>query len=151
MIFSGTASAHDKWLEVAAPPPASPAKIYLMTGEALRQAELLPERRAARVRRFDWVSAAGRRDLLSALREDVQPIAITPPLPAGTHVLRFDSSISTIELEAEKFAAYLLEERLVDILTMRVQTGTGRCSGSRALLAQPEGDCSGWRARGRAV
>ena len=139
LIFNGTARAHDKWLEVATPAALSPAKIYLMTGEALKQAELLPERRVARVRRFDWVSAAGRRDLRSALREDVQPIAVTPPLPVGTHVLRFDGPTSTIELEAEKFAAYLLEERLIDILSLRVQTGQedarGRERYSRSLKA----------------
>ena len=139
LFFGGTASAHDKWLEVATPAASTPAKVYLMTGEALQQAEPLPERRVARVRRFDWVSAAGRRDLLSALREDAQPIAVTPPLPVGTHVLRFDGPSLNIELEAAKFAAYLLEERLVDILTLRVQDGQedarGRERYSRSLKA----------------
>ncbi|MFO0580479.1 MAG: hypothetical protein U1A78_41435 [Polyangia bacterium] len=58
-----TAQAHDKWLEVepfhsAAP---SPAKVYLLTGEALQQAELVPLRRAASVRRFQLVSPPARR------------------------------------------------------------------------------------------
>lgn len=139
LVLCSTAQAHDKWLEVMTPAPQAPAKVYLLTGEALKQAELLPERRPARVRRFDWVSAAGTRDLRTALREDAQPIAVTPPLPAGTHVLRFDGPPLTIELEAEKFAAYLLEERLVDVLALRVQAGQedvrGRERYSRSLKA----------------
>ena len=143
LVTAEPTQAHDKWLEVepfqsAAP---SPAKVYLLTGEALQQAELLPLRRAASVRRFQLVSSAGSRDLRSQLREDQQPIAITQPdgLRPGTSVLALDTAPVDILLTAEKFQRYLFEERLIDILALRATRGQEEAPGrerySRSLKA----------------
>lgn len=135
------ALAHDKWLEVepgVSLQPA-PAKIYLATGEALRQAELLPERRASRVLKFELRAAASVQDLAGSFREDAQPIAAVPALPAGSSVLRLDTAPIDIELSAEKFGAYLLDERLIDVLAERKRRGEedapGRERYSRNLKA----------------
>lgn len=115
------ASAHDKWLEVEPAVTAQPAptKVYLATGEALRQPELLPERRARRVLNFEVRSAAGVKNLAPSFREDQQPIAALPSLSPGSHLIRFDGSPIDIELDATKFGAYLLDERLIDVLSER--------------------------------
>ncbi len=115
------ASAHDKWLEVEPAVTAQPAptKVYLATGDALRQPELLPERRARRVLSFEVRSAAGVKNLLSSFREDQQPIAALPSLTPGSHLIRYDTSPIDIELDPTKFGAYLLEERLIEVLVER--------------------------------
>jgi hypothetical protein len=88
--------AHDKWIE--AEPFTSPTpqatKIYLATGEALQQSELLPLRRASSVRRFQVVSSAGTQDLRGVLREDQQPIAVAPVemIRPGTSVIVVDTA-----------------------------------------------------------
>ena len=121
LIAEAPARAHDKWLEVEPAVTAQPAptKVYLATGEALRQPELLPERRARRVLSFEVRSAAGVKNLVSSFREDQQPIAALPSLAPGSHLIRFDTSPIDIELDATKFGAYLLDERLIDVLVER--------------------------------
>lgn len=121
LIAETPASAHDKWLEVepAATAQPAPTKVYLATGEALRQPELLPERRARRVLSFEVRSTAGVKNLTSSFREDQQPIAALPSLAPGSHLIRFDTSAIDIELDSTKFGAYLLDERLIDILAER--------------------------------
>ena len=117
------------------------AKIYLVTGEALQQAVLLPLRRAGSVRRFQMLSATGSRDLHSALREDLQPIAVASPdqLRPGTSLLVLDTAPVDIWLTAEKFQSYLFEERLIDILSLRAsrrqEDTPGRERYSRCLKA----------------
>lgn len=135
--------AHDKWLEAEPFTSASPSplKIYLLTGEALQQAELAPVRRAASVRRLEILSAGGRRELRGALREDQQPLLITSAeqIRPGTSVLAMDTAPVDILLTPEKFQHYLFEERLMDILVLRATRGQedspGRERYSRSLKA----------------
>lgn len=144
------ALAHDKWLEVepgVSLQPA-PAKIYLATGEALRQAELLPERRASRVLKFELRAAASVQDLAGSFREDAQPIAAVPALPAGSSVLRLDTAPIDIELSAEKVWC-LSARRKADRCPGRAQAPRRRRrAGPRALLAQPQSADSGRRQAG---
>lgn len=135
--------AHDKWLDVDPFTSAAPSqiKLYLLTGEALQQAEPNPLRHATSVRRLQLVSASGSRDLRGLLREDLQPIAITPAdhVRPGTSVLALDTSPVDILLNAEKFQHYLFEERLMDILVLRASRGQEEAPGrerySRSLKA----------------
>ncbi len=123
ILASRPAKGHDKWLEaepfVAAIP--GPTKLYLLTGDALRQPEPLPFRQRNRMTRFQLVTSSLRRDLSQTLREDAQPIASLPAgtLPAGTSLILLDTAPTDILLTAEKFQAYLFEERLSDILMQR--------------------------------
>lgn len=169
--LAGIARAHDRWIEVEESPSGSggpAAKVYLLTGEALREAEQRPERRRARLARFELRSGPGAgkagpqvQDLRGAFREDQQPIAVLEALPPGCGVLVLDTTPAQIELPADRFAAYLLEERLIDVLALRVQLGQedvpgrerysrsmkalvrgaggGRCDGEAALLSAPAG------------
>lgn len=135
------AQAHDKWIEVepAASAQATAAKIYLATGEALKNAEYLPERRAGRIAALELRSAASVQDLRALFREDAQPILRVDALPTGTSLVRLDTQPVDIELPADKFSAYLLEERLIDVLFERKQRGeedrSGRERYSRSLKA----------------
>lgn len=141
LLARTSAEAHDKWLEAEPAFSARPtsAKLYLATGEALRQAELLPERRPQRILSFQLRKATGVQDLVPLFREDQQPIAVLPQLPAGSHLIRLDTSPIDIELEAGKFGAYLLDERLIAVLAERKQRGEedapGRERYSRHLKA----------------
>lgn len=144
LCLSGrSARAHDKWLDVEPFTSASPSplKLYLLTGEALQQAELVPLRRAASVRRLQLVSASGSRDLRGTLREDLQPVVIAPAelVRPGTSVLALDTEPVDILLTAEKFQHYLFEERLMDILALRAsrnqEEAPGRERYSRSLKA----------------
>lgn len=118
---------HERWLEPQPYLSAAPGvvKIYLVTGELFRQTELVPERSLDQILRFQAFSAAGRRELRSRLREDQQPLAILTAgdLAAGTSTLVLDKAPIDIELDAEKFQRYLLEERLIDVLLLRAQRG----------------------------
>lgn len=137
------ARAHDKWLEAEPFTSASPSllKIYVLTGEALQQAELVPVRRAASVRRLQLLSASGSRELRGTVREDQQPIAIAAAehVRPGTSVIAMDTAAVDILLTAEKFQHYLFEERLMDILLLRANRGQeetpGRERYSRSLKA----------------
>lgn len=121
--FAQPADAHDKWLEVQPFIASAPTitKLYLLTGDALRQPELLPLRQKNRMSRFQLVTTTAKRDLMPMLQEDVQPIASLPAgtLPQGTSIVQLDTAPIDILLTAEKFQAYLFEEQLIDILMER--------------------------------
>ncbi len=131
VLISGSASfAHDQWLETepTTPLPGNGLKLYLQVGEHLSQAELAHLKSKSRYTRFSTITAKGRKDLLATLREDTQPIAVLPFDKASTVVV-LDSSPRLIELEAGKFAAYLLEERLIGVLAQRVERGEENVAG----------------------
>lgn len=117
------AHAHDQWLEAEpnAPTRGARVKLYLQVGEHLASAEPVLLRSKGRLLRLDLVSQVQRQSLLRDLREDGQPL-LTATLPeAGSCAIALDSAPRSIELSADKFAAYLLEERLIDVLTLRAQ------------------------------
>lgn len=125
LFMSRPALSHDKWFEIEPSRSTVPTqtKIYLVTGEALQRAELLPLRRAASVYRFQRITTTGVRDLRGMLREDMQPIGVVSvdQIHAGTSLIVLDTQPVDIWLTAEKFQSYLFEERLIDILAMRAQ------------------------------
>ncbi|MCS6915615.1 MAG: DUF4198 domain-containing protein [Myxococcales bacterium] len=125
LLASPPAGAHDKWIE-AEPfrlPAPGRVKLYLATGDGLRDAELRPLRRRAAVSRLQLHSSAGKRDLLAALREDQQPIAVLEEgrVPAGTLIVALDAAPIDIELTASRFESYLFAERLFDVLAQRAR------------------------------
>ena len=54
---------------------------------------------------------------------------LLPSLPAGNHVITYDSRTSTITLSADKFHAYLHEEGLDKIIRQREAAGTAQLPG----------------------
>ncbi|HSO00818.1 MAG TPA: DUF4198 domain-containing protein, partial [Candidatus Nanopelagicales bacterium] len=121
------AAAHDHWLEVApffAPTPGK-AKVYLWLGEQWSEAEPVPVRSRENYQRMLLVTASGQREVTGEIREDQQPFAVLSAgaRSMGTYVLALDAVPRAIEMPAEKFQDYLLEERLIDALMWRVGTG----------------------------
>lgn len=142
-LGAARAEAHDNWIEVEpffAPTPGK-AKVYLLTGEQFSEAEPLTIKRRDRYTKFQVLSAAGRRDATADLREDQQPFTVLSAgaKTAGSFVLALDSAPKDIEIAAEKFQDYLLEERLIDALMWRAGTGKeddpGRERYSRSIKA----------------
>lgn len=132
-LAAADAHAHDHWLELDGD------KVYLLVGEALDEAEPVRPRSRQRYTRFELRGRSGARDLLGGFREDEAAIATTGPLGRGTWMVALDAGPRDIELEPRKFEAYLLEERLIDILVARVSGKTedapGRERYSRYLKA----------------
>jgi uncharacterized GH25 family protein len=142
-LGAAPAEAHDNWIEVEPffSSAAGEAKVYLFTGEQFHEAEPIAVRRRDRYSKFEVLRAGGRRDATADLREDQQPLAAlkVSGKKAGTFVLALDAAPKDIEIAAEKFQGYLLEERLIDALMWRAGTGKedspGRERYSRSMKA----------------
>ena len=143
LLGTAPAHAHDKWIDALPFRAASPApvKLYLVTGEALRDEELRPLRRSAQITRLALHHNAEKQDLRPLIEEDVQPLLTVPleQLPLGTSVLQLDTASVDIELPAAKFESYLFEERLFEVLAARARLGQEESPGkerySRCLKA----------------
>lgn len=138
-LCSVNAAAHDQWLETEPPAvrPGKGLKLYLQLGEHLSASEPAQIKSRERYVRFEAISAVGRKDLRSSLREDTQPIATLSREARGPMVIALDSTARSIELPPDKFASYLLEERLITVLSDRVERNEeetpGREKYSRSL------------------
>lgn len=146
VLLAGTAApalAHEHWLEIEPFRAQSTrqAKVYLLVGDHFREAEPVRIRRRDRYTRLELHGAARRTSLLAELREDAEPLLVVGGLDraAGTHMITLDAAPRDIELSAEAFEHYLVEERLFDILVRRVETNSegapGRERYSRCLKA----------------
>lgn len=121
--FAAPAAAHDLWLEVAgaaeaAGSPGTTRTVDVRVGDAF-PGDALPWRPAATVR-FAVVGPAGERP--------VEPLAGVPAARfaidrRGDHAVVFRSGEAPIELPAEKFEAYLLEEGLEAVAAQREVDG----------------------------
>jgi hypothetical protein len=114
LLWALPAHAHDHWLE------AESTKVYLVMGKHFADTSFMPLRRRAEYDHFVVLSSAGKKDVLAQLKEDSEPIATLADLKGdGTYVIALDSIPGEIQLSAELFNAYLLEERLIDVLALR--------------------------------
>ncbi len=125
-LGASPATAHDQWLE--AEPFFSPTpgreKVYLYLGDRFADAQPLVVKTRDKFVRFFIQSTAGKRDVLPDVREDVSPaLLLTSGKASGSFVVAADAVPYTLELEPKKFAAYLLEERLIGVLAARVAAG----------------------------
>lgn len=116
--------AHDYWLEPEAffVAPGERVSVRLHLGEALASEEESAFQRA-RIVRFQMVSAGGTQDLLAAGSEGQTPFAHVTFPEEGTHLIALDRNASTITLVARRFNAYLREEGLGSVITLRRRTG----------------------------
>jgi uncharacterized GH25 family protein len=141
LVAAAPALAHEHWLELEPFRAASArqVKVYLVVGDHLRDAEPVRIRRRDRYTRMELHGAARRTSVLAELREDAEPMLVLRGLEraAGTHMLTIDAAPRDIELSAEAFEHYLVEERLFDILVLRaernVEDAPGRERYSRCL------------------
>ena len=169
------ASAHDLWIEPSAfhPAPGATIGVRLRMGQSF-VGDPLP-RYESLVQRFDLSSRDGERLIEGSEGDD--PAGKVEIPSAGAHIVGYRSNNSYVSQEPQKFAEYLKEEGLEQI--MRIREGRGesqkpsreffaRCakalvvagSGSRAgfdrvlgftLEIVPEKDPEAWQAGGSLV
>jgi uncharacterized GH25 family protein len=111
--------AHDMWIEPAAFSPRSGeiVALRLLVGEDL-VGDPLP-RNSALIRQFIVEDAAGRRPVVG--RDGADPAGLVRVVTPGLIVIGYSSHPSRVELPAEKFNHYLLEEGLDSVTALRAQ------------------------------
>ena len=121
------ASAHDLWLE--------PTRFALVVGQTVGVRILVGQDGVgeavawspAMIDRFVAVDAARRRPVLG--RPGADPAATFRVEQAGSQLVSYHSLPIAIELEADKFNAYLKEEGLEPILALRAERGQSGAKG----------------------
>ncbi len=118
-LLACTLSAHDMWMEPSSffPTVGDVVGVKLLVGQDLL-GDPLP-RSAALFKQFFVDVAAGHRDLIG--REGGNPAGFMRVETAGLHILGYYSNPSPVELEGEKFTAYLKEEGLESIIALRAK------------------------------
>jgi hypothetical protein len=142
LALSASAFAHDFWIEPASHRPAvgSILPVHLFVGHAFEKEPYA--RNPAHAAEFVLADGEGRREVAGRAGED--PAGLVRIEREGTFVLGYRSSPSTVELDPQKFEAYLREKGLEHALHERHARGEdgkpGRESYSRcakALLRTP--------------
>jgi len=119
-LAAAWSSAHDFWIELPAQARVGEVvPVQLLVGEHL-VGERVP-RRTGRIARFVAVGPDGSSDI-PGVDENV-PAGLWRPKRAGQHLIAYESLPAHIELEADKFEAYLAEEGLESIRELRAQAG----------------------------
>ena len=110
---------HDMWIEPATfrPDPGQVVAVKLRVGQDLL-GDPIP-RSAHLIRDFVIADGVGRQNV--AGREGSDPAGFVRVANAGVSVIGYNSNASAVELEAEKFNAYLKEEGLDAVLAARVR------------------------------
>jgi len=140
LALAGTATAHDFWIEPSnfRPAPGELIRVGLRVGEHFK-GEAVP-RNPQKIERLVLAGADGVQPI--AGQDGIDPAGVTKAEQPGLYVIGFRSKRSSIELEAEKFEAYLKEEGLGRISEMRAKRGEtnkpGREVYSRAAKALME-------------
>jgi len=130
LFVTGTARAHDQWLEVESfwtKGEVASAKIYFRMGEDFAHGEEFRVHRRDKYQQFNLyrgdVSAAPAGQPI-LLQEDSGPIGtVRLTATGGTHMVSLESTIRTLEIPAKNFQEYLLEKRLIDMLAYRADHG----------------------------
>jgi len=121
LLLAGAAAAHDFWLRPAsfAPADQTPLAVQLVVGQGGTGEPVA--RNDARLLRFALLDAAGERPL--AGRDGADPAGLVRVQLAGPQWLVFTAAPAFLELEGEKFDAYLEEEGLDAIVARRAERG----------------------------
>ncbi len=121
MAVADGAAAHDFWIEPSTfhPGVGDAVRVMLRVGEHFDGAPV--ERNPERLLRFAAVDADGETSIPGA--DGTDPAGILRVRKAGTLWLVYRSNHARIELEAEKFEAYLREEGLDAIIEKRRAAG----------------------------
>ncbi|MDX2147422.1 MAG: DUF4198 domain-containing protein [Planctomycetota bacterium] len=136
-----SAFAHEFWIQPSAfrAPANTPIDVSLMVGDGFPGEPVA--RNPPRIERFDAVSLGGPHHNASTPAPTETPIDGRPGAhPAGrvmlssvgTHALVFRSNHATVELDATKFEAYLREEGLERIISIRRERGEADKPGREA-------------------
>jgi uncharacterized GH25 family protein len=120
LLLAGPVPAHDFWMQPETFTPAlrRPIALRIFVGDGL---EIETERSFEKkpTIRFQALSAAGARDLMSTGTEGKKPFASLTFDMAGSHWIGLERERKTIRIEADKFNEYLAEEGLDKVLEQR--------------------------------
>lgn len=114
--------AHDMWLEPSSfqPDLASLVSVQLRVGDTPAQAEPAP-RDSRRIVRFIAATSEGETPIIGV--DETEPAGLLRPQQPGLQILGYHSTPTLIELEAEKFEAYLTDKGLEKISALRAHRG----------------------------
>jgi uncharacterized GH25 family protein len=124
--------AHDFWIEpdTFRPAPEHALQVSLRVGDTFGRGEPLP-RDLAHARRFTVAGPDGERTIPG--RHGRTPAGRVRLSTAGTYVLAYGSRPRTVQLDAERFEAYLHDEGLERIVAIRADTGESLEPGREAF------------------
>lgn len=128
--FAGVCAAHEFWIEPAAfrPEANSIVQIGLRVGDGFPGEAV--KRNAEKIDRFFAVVNGESRDIVG--KDGSEPAGMFKADKPGAVLLAYRSKHSHIELQAEKFEAYLKEEGLESIIAKRAQRGESAKPGREA-------------------
>lgn len=122
-VVLGHASAmgHQFWIEPSAflMKEGSPVRVRLQVGEHF--AGVPVERKSERIVRFSLIGPNDEKPIEGVEGRDPAGFFAAPP--AGAYTIAYQSNHAFIELDAEKFTAYLKEEGLTSIIKSRAERG----------------------------
>src|SRR6187402_873492 len=119
LIASAThASAHDFWIEPSSyrPTVGQRIDIDLRVGEQFSGEAV--ERNPLRIVRFAATDALGKEEPILGIDKRA-PAGLWRPKSAGLFAIAYESNVTPIELEAQKFERYLEEEGLQHVIALR--------------------------------
>jgi uncharacterized GH25 family protein len=148
LLVTGTARAHDFWIEPSTYTPAVPSSISvrLRVGEDFANGDPY-SRNPAHIRSFELVGPSGTR-LVSGRAGD-EPAGVVRLETPGIHVIGYRSAQTVLELEAAKFESYLREEHLEAVSRQRAERGQtdapgreafSRCAKAIVIAGDADGD-----------
>jgi uncharacterized GH25 family protein len=120
-------AAHECWLQPSNFTPAPGEEVRLTLNVGMQFQGETRDFTPARVARLRHFSATGETDW-TARAQGQRELPVSFP-SAGSHVVTLDSSASLLTLDADKFHAYLREEGLDPIITLREQAGEASSPG----------------------
>jgi uncharacterized GH25 family protein len=115
------APAHEFWIEPSTfdPAPGARLDIRLCVGDGF-EGWALP-RNEQRIERFEAIGRSGNLPLLGI--DGADPAGVTRLPAPGGYIVAFESKYALANMPADQFSAYLKEEGLEPILTLREQRG----------------------------
>jgi uncharacterized GH25 family protein len=124
LLLAGQATAHDFWIEPSSfsPAPGQAVAVRLLVGEHL-EGEPVARPPSASLHRFIVMESASRDSASLPGRTGGDPAAWLRLTRPGLHIIGFHGKHNALELEAEKFNAYLKEEGLEAVLEERAARG----------------------------
>jgi uncharacterized GH25 family protein len=147
------AAAHDFWIEPQTYEASEgvPVALRLRVGERFR-GDPVP-RNDAKIEKFVIAGPSGETAVTG--RDGSDPAGVARPAVAGIHVVGYRSKPSSVELEAEKFEAYLAEEGLESVIAERKEKGLSkepgreiysRCAKALLRIGRPKAPATGFDA-----
>ncbi|GAC1399832.1 MAG: DUF4198 domain-containing protein [Pyrinomonadaceae bacterium] len=131
LCFAFNVSSHDYWFDVKPffIEPGKTARVHLLVGSDLK-AELERPMQRERTLKFEMFDATNApQTLLDRTPDGQTPFAKLKFPRSGNFLLAMERAPATINLDADKFKSYLVEENLNSIITEREKHGESQTTG----------------------